>query len=183
MKILGGFFALVVYLVSFSANSEVLPKNVLDTKEEFDKVGATVCSTAIASTVAFIVKGRAIDSQRQWDTKKPNQSAISIDFAAAGGKTDYSLTGSVYLIPVGNKCEGTYTYTVVFPGSNCQSVMTDKGFVAPDWSELMNDPNGDGGKVVFMSAVKSSDLSFIFNDVAGGCSMLKRESITKDVSK
>jgi hypothetical protein len=177
----------IAICVGFSSASNVfagvLPKDILSIKESFDKVGATSCSQALAETLHFLAKGRSISNNKQWSTSDTNKKPISIDFLISGTKSDYSTSGAIVLTPTGNKCVGTYVYSLVAPSENCKTYMQKAGFDGPDWSQDMTYPNGDGGTAYFLSVKKNSGLNFIFNDVAGGCSLTKRETLMLDAGK
>jgi hypothetical protein len=173
----------IVLTTASNAFAGVLPKDILAIKESFDKVGATSCSQALAETLHFLAKGRSIMNNRQWSTSDTNKKAISIDFLISGTKSDYSTSGAIVLTPVGNKCVGTYVYSFVAPSENCKTYIQKAGFDSPDWSQDMTDPNGDGGTAYFLSVKKNSGLNFILNDVAGGCSLTKRETLNLDATK
>ena len=166
-----------------NAFAGVLPKDILSIKESFDKVGATSCSQALAETLHFLAKGRSISNNSQWSTADTNKKSISIDFLISGTKSDYSASGAIVLTPTGNKCVGTYVYSFVAPSENCKIYIQKAGFDGPDWSQDIADPNGDGGTAYFLSVKKNGGLNFILNDVAGGCSLTKRETLTLDAGK
>ena len=170
--------------VAPNGSAGVLPKDVLAIKNDFDKTGATKCSQAIAETFHFLAKGRAFSINRQWSTSDTNKKPIGLDFMISGTKGDYSYVGAIYLAPVGDRCIGTYVYSYVAPSQNCKVHMQKAGFDGPDWKQLGKTyPNGDGGSTYFVSLKKSPALNFIFNDVAGGCSLTKREPLDFDAGK
>lgn len=183
MKRQAAFFIALSIAVASTASAGVLPKDILSIKESFDQVGATSCSQALAETVHFLAKGRPVSNNKQWSTSDTNKKPISIDFLISGTKSDYSTSGAIVLTPVGNKCFGTYVYTLVAPSENCKTYMQKAGFDGPDWSQNMTDSNGDGGTAYFLSVKKNSGLNFILNDVAGGCALTKRETLFLDASK
>lgn len=176
-------FCVLGVMATSNAVAGVLPKDVMSIKESFDKVGANTCSLALAETVNFIAKGRSISNNKQWYTSDTNKKPISIDFLIAGTKNDYSISGAIVLTPVGNQCLGSYVYSFVAPSENCKTYIQKQGFDGPDWQQDMTDPNGDGGTVYFLSVKTNQGLNFIFNDVAGGCSLTKRETLRLDVKK
>lgn len=159
----------------------ILPKDVLAVKNSFDKVGATSCSTALAETVNFIAKGRPFTDNKQWSTADTNKKTISIDFLITGDTDTYSKAGSIVLTPVSNKCVGTYVYSWVTPAKNCKEYIQKGGYDGEAWNQDLEDFNGDGGKSYFLSVKKNASLNFIFNDVAGGCSVTKRETMALDM--
>jgi hypothetical protein len=173
--------AVLIYTSVFavSAHADVIPKNVLDVKANFDKAGATQCSSAMAQILSFLAKGRPYSYTYQWYSKTPNESPISLDFIVSGNKDNYSSAGSIVFTPVKDTCVGSYTYSVTYPGPSCQTAMQNNGFVEPDWKQGMTGKNGDGGHYYYMKNTKNPALGFIFNDVAGGCSMTKRETLAK----
>ena len=176
-------FSVGIMIVS-DATAGVLPKDILAIKASFDKVGATTCSQALAETLNFLAKGRSIGNNRQWSTSDTNKKPISIDFLISGTQNDYSTSGAIVLTPAGDKCFGAYVYSLVAPSENCKTYMQKAGFNEPNWSQDMTDPNGDGGKFYFLSVKNNPNtLNFIFNDVAGGCSMTKRETLFLDATK
>lgn len=184
MKQLAPFFlAFSLGITITNASAGVLPKDILTIKTSFDKVGATTCSQSLAETLHFLAKGRAISNNRQWSTSDTNKKPISIDFLISGTQSDYSTSGAIVLAPVGNKCIGTYVYSYVAPSENCKTYMQKSGFDGPKWIQDMTDSNGDGGNVYFLSIKDNNALNFIFNDVAGGCSMTKRETLNLDATK
>ena len=174
---------LIGFALAADGGAAVLPKDVAAVRESFDKVGATSCSLALAEALNFLAKGRAITSNRQWNTGDPNKKPISVDFLIAGTKSAYSSSGAIVLAPTGSKCTGNYIVTYVAPSENCKAYMQKEGFDGPDWNQDIVDPNGDGGQVYFLSPKKNNGLNFIFNDVAGGCSVTKRETLTVDIAK
>jgi len=183
-KLISLFLAFSVsFAITSGATAEILPKDVLAIKAAFDKAGATSCSQALAETLSFIAKGRSISNNRQWSTTETNKKPISIDFMISGTQNDYSYSGSIVLAPVGNNCVGTYVYTYVAPSENCKIYIQKAGFDGANWSQDMTDKNGDGGNAYFLSVKTNNNLNFIFNDVAGGCSMTKRETLSFEASK
>jgi len=184
MKLAPFFMAFTVgTTIAADASAGVLPKDILAIKASFDKVGATSCSLALAETLNFIAKGRTVAYNKQWSTSETNKKSISIDFLIEGTQSDYSFFGAIVLTPVGNECVGTYVYSFVAPSENCKTYMQKAGFDGPEWTQNLTDPNGDGGNVYFLSVKKNNALNFIFNDVAGGCSMTKREILNLDAAK
>lgn len=171
----------MIFSLITNVPADILSKDVVAIKEAFDKVGATSCSESMAGFLQFLAKGRSISSNRQWGTVEPSKSTISVDFLISGTKNDYSYFGSIVLAPVGTKCKGNYVYSYVAPSQNCKAYMEKEGFTGSDWTEDMTDTNGDGGNYYFLSVKKSPALNFIFNDVAGGCSVTKREVLNKDM--
>lgn len=169
--------------VAPNGSAGVLPKDVLAVKNDFDKAGATRCSQVIAETFHFLAKGRAFSINRQWGTTDTNRKPISLDFMITGTKSDYSLIGAIDLAPVGDRCIGTYVYSYVAPSQNCKAYMQKAGFDGPNWKLGKTYPNGDGGSAYFLSVKTDSSLNFIFNDVAGGCSVTKREPLDFDAGK
>lgn len=169
--------------VAPNGSAGVLPKDVLAIKNDFDKVGATKCSQAIAETFHFLAKGRPFTTNRQWGTSDTNKKPISLDFMIAGTKSNYSYVGAIVFIPLGDRCVGNYVYSYVAPSQNCKVYMQKDGFDGPDWKAGVTDPNGDGGSAYFLSVKTDSSLKFIFNDVAGGCSVTKREPLNFDAGK
>lgn len=163
--------------VAPNGSAGVLPKDVLAVKNDFDKAGATRCSQAIAETFHFLAKGRPFSYNRQWGTSDTNKKPVGLDFMITGTKSDYSLIGAIYFTPVGDRCIGTYVYSYVAPSQNCKVHMQKAGFDGPDWKLDATYPNGDGGSTYFVSLKKNPALNFIFNDVAGGCSLTKREPL------
>ncbi len=164
--------------------ADVLPKEVSQVKEIFDKHGATSCSQAMAETINFLVNGRVFTFNALWSNQNTNKNPISVDFLISGTKNDYSYTGSIVLLPVGDKCVGAYVYSFVEPTHNCKNYMRKIEF---DGSvKNLNSAyylNGDGGSAYFMTVMDNSSLHFIFNDVAGGCSVTKREMLNIDAKK
>ena len=185
MKQLTTFF--LAFSVSIMIVSEVfagvLPKDILAMKASFDKAGATSCSQGLAETLHFLAKGRSVSVNKQWSTSDSNKKPISVDFLITGNQNDYSTSGAIVLTPVGNKCVGTYVYSFVAPSENCKTYMQKAGFDGSDWTQDLVESNGDGGKVYFLSIKNNNALNFIFNDVAGGCSMTKREPLNLDITK
>lgn len=161
----------------------VLPKDVLVVKDGFDKVGAKRCSQAMAETLHFLANGRPFMRTSQWANSDTNNSPIGLDFMIAGTKKDYSRVGAIYFLPVGDRCRGTYVYTIVAPSQNCITYMQKAGFEGPDWKKEITQINGDGGKTYLLSLKNSPSLNFIFNDVAGGCALTKREPLNMDAGK
>ena len=169
-------FAATIALPSIALSS-VLPKDISEIKSTFDKEGATSCSQSMAETLHFIAKGRAITVNKQWATSNTNKKPISVDFLVSGTKSDYSMNGAVVLTPVENQCIGSYVYNFVAPSENCKTYMQKEGFDGPEWTIDITDPNGDGGSVYFISLKSNAGLSFVLNDVAGGCNFRKRETL------
>ncbi len=174
---------LVCLVVAQHASAGVLPKDVLAVKDGFNKVGATKCSQAMAETLHFLAKGRPFVDNRQWNTSDTNNKPISLDFVISGTKNDYSHVGAIYLLPVGGQCRGMYVYTLVAPSQNCKTYMQKAGFEGSDWKKETTDPNGDGGSAYFVTVKNNRALNLIFNDVAGGCSLTKREPLNLDAEK
>ena len=174
---------IVLSILNTHVSAVVLPKDILSIKQSFDKVGATSCSQALAETLHFLAKGRAISNNRQWSTSNTNKKPISLDFLISGTKDNYSTSGSIILVPIENQCLGTYVYSYVAPSENCKTYIQKEGFDGPDWNQDLTDPNGDSGKVYFLSLKKNNGLNFILNDVAGGCSLTKRENLFLDITK
>lgn len=161
----------------------VLPKDVLAVKDDFDKVGAKKCSQAMAETLHFLANGRPFMQTSQWATSGTNNSPISLDFMITGTKKDYSRVGAIYFSPIGDRCRGMYVYTIVAPSQNCKTYMQKTGFEGPDWKKEITKINGDGGEAYLLSLKNSPSLNFIFNDVAGGCALTKREPLNMDAGK
>lgn len=186
MKQLAPFYLAfsVGIMIASDASAGVLPKDILAIKGSFDKVGATSCSQALAETLNFLAKGRSITNNRQWSTSDTNKKPISIDFLISGTQSDYSTSGAIVLAPVGNKCVGTYVMSYVAPSESCKTYIQKEGFNSPEWNQDLTDANGDGGKVYFLSVKNNPNaLNFILNDVAGGCSLTKRETLNMDATK
>jgi hypothetical protein len=167
-----------------SASADVLSKEVLATKEAFDKAGATKCSQAIADTLQFVAKNRGVTVNRQWFTKGANEKPVTVQFLVLGDKESYSRSGSITLTPVGNQCIGAYVYTTVSPAQNCKSFMEKGGFTADEtWEKGLTDANGDGGNTYFLSLKPNGDVVLVFNDVAGGCSLTRQETLMLNAVK
>lgn len=161
----------------------VLPKNILAVKEAFDQVGATPCSQAIADTLNSVATGRPFALSRQWSAVDTNKRSISIDFILAGDKENYSTVGSALFVPVGTQCHGHYIYTYVAPSADCKTYMHKEGFEGTEWVVTDSGNNGDGGMFRRVNFGKNTLLGFMFNDVAGGCSLTKRETVILDQKK
>ena len=166
-----------------TAFAEILPKDVIEVKDTFDKNGASSCSKALADTINFLADGRAFTYNALWGTEDTNKKPISLDFLISGGKGDYSGSGSIVLIPIGDKCIGAYVLSFVAPSHNCEIYMKKVGADGQDWNHNSKYNNGDGGTAYFSTLKNNSNANFIFNDVAGGCSMTKREMINLEVKK
>lgn len=166
--------------ISLAVQAGVLPKNVQSVKDELDKGGATACSFAAAETLSFLADGRPFSNHRSWSTEDTNNRAITIDFTVHGDKSNYSKSGTMQFVRVGNKCRGVYASSSVFPDTNCKDMIVKEGFVAPTWKEELVESNGDGAEVHFIKLVESPSLYFILNDAGSGCALLKREQLVKD---
>lgn len=177
-KALCGF--VVVALLTSNAAASVLPKNVASVKDHFESVGATACSGAISSTLHFLTKGKDFTHNKAWSTVNTNARPIVVDFVISGTKSNYSYSGIIYMVPVDKQCLGTYTTTYVAPASSCMAYIEQHGFDGGDWVHNLSDLNGDGGKTHFLSLTDGQNLNFIFNDVVGGCSVTKRETLYLD---
>ena len=165
---------------AMTAQADVLSKSALHLRNEFISSGANQCADAMAETMQFLSENRPFDEQRQWSTTAPNANPIVVDFVVAGNETAYSRAGSVSLVPAGGKCRGEYTYTQTEPASNCGDFIKKEGFDGPDWKTVLTGLNGDGGKSYFLSVLNKPNLTIILNDVAGGCSLIKREELDMD---
>lgn len=163
--------------------AEVLPKDVVEVREMFDKNGATSCSKAIADTINFLADGRSFTFNALWGTTDANKKPITLDFLISGIKGEYSSNGSISLIPIGDQCSGMYVYSFVVPTRDCKTYIHTIGADGRDWNQSASYSNGDGGKAYFMSFKNESNVNFIFNDVAGGCSVTKREMINLKAQK
>ncbi len=163
--------------------AEVLPKDVLEVKDTFNKKGATSCSQAMADTINFLANGRTFTYNALWGTTDANSKPISLDFLIHGSKDEFSSNGSIVLIPIREKCIGVYVYSYVAPSHNCKIYMQKTGFDDKNMNQTSTNSNGEGGSVHFVSLKDINNINFIFNDVAGGCSMTVREMLTLDAKK
>ncbi|HTO18872.1 MAG TPA: hypothetical protein VL129_06970 [Pseudomonas sp.] len=183
MKLKGMASILFFSAVASGAAATVLPKNILSIKQHFDNVGATTCSGAISETLSFLAKGRDFSSNKAWSTENTNIKPIVVDFLISGTESNYSSSGTVVITPVEKQCVGAYVVTYVAPTPSCMAYIQKHGFDGAGWRQKLTDPNGDGGKTYFLSVDDSPGLNFIFNDVAGGCSITKRETLSLDAKK
>lgn len=161
----------------------VLPKDVVEVKETFEKNGATSCSKAIADTIDFLADGRTFTYNALWGTTDTDKKPITLDFLIRGVKGDYSSNGSITLLPTGDHCIGVYVYSFVAPSRDCSTYIHTIGADGRDWNQSSSYSNGDGGMDYFMSLKNNSNVNFIFNDVAGGCSVTKREMVDLKIQK
>ena len=161
-------------------SAEVLPKDVIEVKEVFNKNGATSCSQAMADTINFLAHGRSFTYNALWGTTDADNKPISMDFSIYGSKDDYSSNGSIVLIPIRDKCIGVYVYSYVAPSHNCTAYIQKTGFDNKEMIHNSTTNNGEGGTVHFLSLRNIHNINFIFNDVAGGCSLTIREMLTLD---
>lgn len=166
-----------------SAHAEVLPKDVMEVKDFFDKKGATSCSQAMADTINFLANGRTFNYNALWGNTDTDNKPISLDFLISGGKDEMSSNGSIVLLPKGEKCEGVYVYSYVSPSHSCKIYMQKAGFAEEGKYETTSYKNGDGGAAYFLSPKNINNLNFIFNDVAGGCGVTIREMLSVNVRK
>jgi hypothetical protein len=172
------FLAIVVNCVC-AANTfaEVLSKDVIEVRKTFEQNGATSCSKAIADTINFLADGRTFTYNALWGTTDANRKPVTLDFLISGVKGEYSSNGSITLIPIGDKCVGTYVYSFVAPSRDCKTFIHTIGTDGRDWNQSSSYNNGDGGTAYFLTFKNNSNVNFIFNDVAGGCSVSKREMV------
>jgi hypothetical protein len=170
-------------LFAASSSAAIYSKSVAVIKATFDKNGANKCSDQLAGTLEFLVNGRSLIYSQQWMKKDANNNPILVDFMIAGTKSNYSLFGSVMLMPDNSKCSGSYVASYVASTANCKAYMEKEGFNGPEFIDGSNDSNGDGGTAYLRDVKDKSQLSFIFNDVAGGCSVTKRESLSYPINK
>ena len=179
MKTLLSLLLLVVAVSAVAADAfaEVLPKDVVEVKETFRKNGAAACSNAMANTINFLADGRPFTFSALWGTTRAETKPITLDFLIFGSKGDYSSNGSISMMPVGGECVGVYVYSFVAPSRDCKTYIHTIGADGRDWNQSSGYRNGDGGSAYFMSLKVNSAANFIFNDVAGGCSVTKREMI------
>lgn len=183
MKKLAALFIMCSIAIASNANAVILSKEALPIKIKLDNLGATKCSTAIASTIDFIAKGDAVEYMTSWNKTDVNNKTISIDFLIPGSSSSYSKSGTIALTPVGNQCIGTYIYSSTYPSNDCKTYLEKQGFNSPDWQQDVTGLNGDGGNYYFLSPKGTPSLQFIFNDVAGGCALTKREQLEIDFTK
>jgi hypothetical protein len=163
-----------------SIYAEVLPKDVIEVKDTFDNKGATSCSQAMADTINFLANGRAFNYNALWGNTDTNNKPISVDFLISGSKDEISSNGSIVLIPIKDKCVGVYVYSYVAPSHNCKIYMQKTGFDDKDRNQTTTYNNADGGTAYFLALKNINNINFIFNDVAGGCSLTVREMLTLD---
>jgi hypothetical protein len=185
MKTLLPLFLVILVSCTSAANvfAEVLPKDVVEVRETFEKNGATSCSKAMADTINFLADGRTFTYNALWGTMDANKKPITLDFLISGSKGDYSSNGSITLMPVGDQCVGVYVYSFVAPSRDCKTYIHTIGADGRDWNQSSKYNNGDGGTAYFLTMKKESSVNFIFNDVAGGCSVTKREMIDLKAQK
>lgn len=179
------FLAVVVGCASVpDVFAVVLPKDVVEVRETFEKNGATSCSKAVADTINFLADGRAFTFNALWGTTDPNKKPVTLDFVIKGSKVgDYSNAGSITVAPIGDQCVGVYVFSFVAPSRDCKTYIHTIGADGRDWNQSFTYDNGDGGKAYFMTFKDNSSVNFIFNDVAGGCSVTKREMINLKAQK
>lgn len=166
-----------------SIYAEVLPKDVIEVKDIFDKKGATSCSQAMADTLNFLANGRAFNYNVLWGNTDTNNKPISLDFVISGSKDELSSNGSIVLMPNKDKCVGVYVYSYVSPSHSCKIYMQKTGFDDKDRYQTSTYKNGDDGTAYFLSLKNINNINFIFNDVASGCSMTIREMLSLDAKK
>ena len=185
MKTLLPLFLAIMLSCTTAANvlAEVLPKDVVEVRETFEKNGAKSCSKGIADTINFLADGRAFTYNALWGTTDANKKPLTLDFLITGSKGDYSSNGSITLVPMGEQCVGVYVYTFVAPSRDCKTYIHTIGADGRDWNQSSSYSNGDGGKAYFLTLKNESNVNFIFNDVAGGCSVTKREMINLKANK
>lgn len=163
--------------------AEVLPKEVIEVKDTFDKKGATSCSAAMADTMNFLANGRTFTYNALWGTTDANNKPVSLDFLIYGSKDELTSNGSIVLIPIKDKCIGVYVYSYVAPSHNCDIYMQKTGFDDKKRYQTSTYKNGDGGTARFLSLTNINNLNFIFNDVPGGCSLTIREMLALEAKK
>ncbi len=166
-----------------SVFAEVLPKDVAEVKETFDKKGATSCSQAMAETINFLANGRPFSYNAVWGNSDANSKPIALDFLISGSKDEISSNGSIFLVPNKEKCSGVYVYYYVVPSHNCKTYMQNTGFDDKERNHTTTYNNGDGGIAYFLSLKNVNNLNFIFNDITGGCSLTIREMLSIDAKK
>jgi len=166
-----------------ASQAEGLSKDAENIRQVFLRAGATTCAHAMAETIMFVADGRSLMTYRLWNTAKPNVQPIITDFVVAGTKSSYSRTGSISLTPTAGRCVGNYVYTTTLDGTDCADAMLTLHFTPPEWKIEETDGNGDGGKARLVSLDKKDGLVFIFNDMAHGCTMTKRELLNLDLNE
>ena len=163
--------------------AEVLPKDVIEVRNIFDRNGATSCSKAMADTINFLADGRTFTYNALWGNTDTNKKPITLDFLISGNKVDYSSSGSIILIPIGGQCVGAYETSFVAPSHDCKTYIHNIGADGKGWIQNTPSNNGDGGTAYFQMLRDNSNIVFIFNDVAGGCSVMKREMLNLNAQK
>lgn len=170
-------FVMVGFAAAASAFAEVLPKDVAEVRDTFEKNGATSCSKAMSDTINFLADGRPFTFNALWGTTDAADRPVTLDFLISGSKGEYSSSGSIVLIPMGAQCVGNYVYSFVAPSRDCKTYIHTIGADGRDWNRSSSYQNGDGGTAYFLTMKNNSGVNFTFNDVAGGCSVTKREMI------
>ena len=177
------FVVMVGYATAGIALAEVLPKDVAEVRDTFERNGATSCSKAMSDTINFLDDGRDFTYNALWGTTDPGNKPVTLDFLISGSKGEYSSSGSIVLVPVGELCVGNYVLTFVAPSRDCKTYIHTIGADGRDWNQSSSYRNGDGGSAYFLTMKKNSSVNFTFNDVAGGCSVTKREMINLNTNR